>query len=84
MCSSDLTAALLALVAAQLGVALVPESVRSMQLQGVVFRDVADAATIDLSLAWRADDPSALVAGALDVLERNGFFTAAPSPTTAS
>lgn len=76
------TAALLALVAAQLGVALVPESVRSMQLQGVVFRDVADAATIDLSLAWRADDPSALVAGALDVLDRNGFFTAASSPTT--
>ena len=74
------TAALLALVAADLGVALVPESVRSMQLNGVVFRDVADASTIDLSLAWRADEPSALVAGALDVLDRQGFFSAEPAP----
>ncbi|GAA3685772.1 LysR family transcriptional regulator [Nocardioides ginsengisoli] len=76
------TAALLALVAADLGVALVPESVRSMQLKGVVFRDVADAATIDLSLAWRADEPSSLVAAALDVLDRHGFFSPHPSPTS--
>jgi len=68
------TAALLALVAAGLGVALVPRSVRSMQLAGVVYRDVADAATIDLSLAWRTDDASALVSTALDVLESNGFY----------
>jgi DNA-binding transcriptional LysR family regulator len=75
------TAALLALVAANLGVALVPESVRSMQLTGVVFRDVADASTIDLSLAWRAHDPSALVSGALDVLDRQGFYDAARRTT---
>jgi len=48
--------------------------VRSMQLAGVVYRDVADAATIDLSLAWRTDDASALVSTALDVLESNGFY----------
>lgn len=71
------TAALLALVAAGLGVAMVPRSVRSMQLAGVVFRDLADAATIDLSLAWRADDGSPIVANALDVLERNGFYESA-------
>lgn len=76
------TAALLALVAAHLGVALVPASVRSMQLEGVVFRDVAEVASIDLSLAWRADEPSALVAGALDVLDRHGFFSPNPSPTS--
>ncbi|XBB67550.1 LysR substrate-binding domain-containing protein [Nocardioides sp. WV_118_6] len=76
------TAALLALVAAHLGVALVPESVRSMQLKGVVFRDVAGAASIDLSLAWRAGEPSALVTGALDVLDRDGFFSPHPSPTS--
>lgn len=74
------TAALLALVAADLGVALVPESVRTMQLAGVVFRDVAGAASIDLSLAWRADEPSALVTSALDVLDRHGFVS--PAPTT--
>lgn len=74
------TAALLALVAAGLGVALVPRSVRGMQLAGVVYRDVADVATIDLSLAWRTDDASALVSTALDVLETNGFFDS-PVPT---
>lgn len=73
------TAALLALVAASLGVALVPESVRSMQLDGVVFRDVAGASTIDLSLAWRADEPSPLVSSALEVLRRNGFYVSAGS-----
>lgn len=68
------TAGLLALVGAGLGVALVPQSVRSMRLDGVVYRDVTDAATIDLSLAWRTDDASALVSTALDVLERHGFY----------
>lgn len=76
------TASLLALVAADLGVALVPASVRGMQLTGVVFRDVADAASIDLSLAWRADEPSALVATALGVLERHGFWSVSPTPTS--
>ncbi|MFM6850858.1 MAG: LysR family transcriptional regulator [Terrabacter sp.] len=68
------TAALLALVAAGLGVALVPESVRSMQLTGVVFREVHDALSIDLSLAWLSGDPSPLVGRALDVLRTHGFF----------
>ena len=75
------TSALLALVAAHLGVALVPASVRSMQLEGVVFRDVAGAEAIDLSLAWRADQQSALVAGALHVLDRQGFYDVVPSTT---
>lgn len=75
------TAALLALVAAGLGVGLVPQSVRSMQLAGVVYRDVADAATIDLSLAWRTDDASPLVSTALDVLESNGFYDDPVVPT---
>ena len=52
------TAVLLALVAAGLGVALVPASVRAVPLAGVVFRDVADAATIELALAWRTEDSS--------------------------
>ena len=41
------------LVAADLGVAIVPESVRALPLDGVVFRDLADGGTIDLALAWR-------------------------------
>ena len=50
------TAVLLALVAAGLGVSVVPESVRSLPLQGLVFRDLADATTIELALAWRTED----------------------------
>lgn len=68
------TAALLSLVAANLGVALVPESVRSMQLTGVTFRYIAGAGTIDLSVAWRAEKPSALVVSTLETLDRHGFF----------
>lgn len=75
------TAAALALVGAGLGVTLAPESVRSMQLRGVVFRDVQDAATIDLSLAWRTDEPSPLVSSVLDTLETHDFYTA---PATTS
>ena len=52
------TAVLLALIAAGLGVALVPASVRAVPLAGVVFRDVVDAATIELAVAWRAESPS--------------------------
>jgi DNA-binding transcriptional LysR family regulator len=53
------TAVLLALVAAGLGVAVVPESVRALPLDGVVFRDLVDAGTVELALAWRrgADNP---------------------------
>ncbi|TRW84941.1 LysR family transcriptional regulator [Mycolicibacterium sp. 018/SC-01/001] len=53
------TAVLLALVAAGLGVAVLPSSVRALPLQGLVFRDLVDGGTIDLALAWRrsADNP---------------------------
>lgn len=75
------TAASLALVGAGLGVTLAPESVRSMQLQGVVFRDVQGADGIDLSLAWRTDEPSPLVSSVLDTLDSHDFYAV---PATAS
>lgn len=59
---------LLPLVAADLGVALVPASVRAAPLAGVVFREVADAATVDLALVWRADETNPAVLAVLDVL----------------
>ncbi|WP_439658365.1 LysR family transcriptional regulator [Lentzea sp. HUAS TT2] len=62
------TAALLALVAAGLGIALVPASARAMPLTGVVFRDVAGAGSVELALAWREHRESALVTSVLDVL----------------
>ena len=59
---------MLPLVAADLGVALVPASVRAAPLAGVVFRDVADAATVDLALVWRADETNPAVLAVLDAL----------------
>ncbi|MDO9713313.1 LysR substrate-binding domain-containing protein [Paracraurococcus lichenis] len=53
----------LSLVAAGFGVTLVPASMRRMALEGVTYRDLADAAEAKafLSLAARRDDASATV-----------------------
>ncbi|MGE2833135.1 LysR family transcriptional regulator [Mycobacterium sp. SMC-4] len=53
------TAVLLALVAAGMGVAVLPASVRALPLGGVVFRDLVDGGSIELALAWRrgTDNP---------------------------
>lgn len=74
------TSVLLALVAGGLGVALVPESVQAAGLDGVVFREVDGAESVDLALAWRADDTNPLLVGLLATLERVGLF---PSPEAA-
>jgi DNA-binding transcriptional LysR family regulator len=71
------TAVLLALVAAGLGVALVPSSVQALPLAGVVFRDVADAGSVELALAWRHDESSPIVQSVLDALADGGVLTAA-------
>jgi DNA-binding transcriptional LysR family regulator len=47
------------LVAAGVGISLVPESVRGMQRRGVTYRDLAeDAPTVELAVAYRAGDDS--------------------------
>jgi DNA-binding transcriptional LysR family regulator len=69
------TSVLLALVAGGLGVALVPESVLAMKLDGVVFREVRGAATSALNLAWRRDEPSDLVRRIIRTLDSRGFFS---------
>ncbi|HEY3467358.1 MAG TPA: LysR substrate-binding domain-containing protein [Amycolatopsis sp.] len=63
------TAVLLALVAGGLGVGVVPASARSLPLAGVVFRDLAGAATVELALAWHRESRSPLVTTVLDALE---------------
>lgn len=72
--SGPSTSVVLGLVSGGLGIALVPESVRSAAPGGVVFRDVEDAATTTLSLAWHADDPGELVQHVIGTLDRAGFF----------
>lgn len=68
------TSVLLALVAAGLGLALVPSSVRALSLDGVVFRDVAGGGTVDLALAWRRDEPSSLVDNIVQVIDDAGLL----------
>ncbi|MDQ4009061.1 MAG: LysR substrate-binding domain-containing protein [Actinomycetota bacterium] len=72
------TSVLLALVAAGLGVALVPASVRAVPLAGVVFRDVGDAGSVELALAWRTEDASPLLHSVLDTLTDSGLFANTP------
>jgi DNA-binding transcriptional LysR family regulator len=62
------TAVLLALVAAGLGVAIAPASVRGLPLHGVVFRDLLDGGSVDLALAWRRSAPSPIVEAVVNVL----------------
>jgi DNA-binding transcriptional LysR family regulator len=69
------TSIMLTVVAAGLGVALLPESALALHVEGVVFVPVADDVHIDLALAWRSDDPSPALARLLEALEANGFVT---------
>lgn len=71
------TSVLLALVAAGFGVALVPDSVRAITLDGVVFKPVREAESVDLALAWRAEDPSPLLENLLSTLDANHVFITA-------
>jgi DNA-binding transcriptional LysR family regulator len=54
---------ILALVAAGLGVAMVPSSLRNLQRPGVVYRELppSDTQEVNLALVWRKDDRSPVV-----------------------
>jgi DNA-binding transcriptional LysR family regulator len=69
------TSIMLTVVAAGLGLALLPESVTALHVEGVRFVPVADDVHIDLALAWRRDDASPALTRLLSALEANGFFT---------
>ena len=62
------TSSMIALVAAGMGVALVPDSVRALTMEGVEYHPVPDAGTVDLALAWRDDESSPLVLRFRDLL----------------
>nr|WP_296765285.1 LysR family transcriptional regulator [Rhodococcus sp. (in: high G+C Gram-positive bacteria)] len=76
------TSVLLALVSAGLGIALVPESVRALKLDGVVFRDIGGAHTIDLALAWRRDHASPLIESLVQTLEDAEILPLLDTPPT--
>lgn len=62
------TSVILALVASGLGVAAVPSSVRTYPLDGVVFREIPEAGSIGLVVAYREGETPPLVQAALDLL----------------
>lgn len=64
------TSTMVTFVAAGLGVAIVPEPVADLGVAGATYRPLATSARMDLVVATRADDASALVARALDVVQR--------------
>lgn len=68
------TSAALALVAAGLGVAVLPDSIRSAPREGVLCKEIEGALSVRLDLAWRTDDTSPLLRNLLRVLERNDIF----------
>lgn len=79
------TSIMLTLVAAGLGIALLPESVLALRIDGVSFVPVADDVHVDLALAWRADDAAPALARLVGVLEANGFLPSVadePAPTS--
>lgn len=59
---------LLSLVAANMGVALLPASMASLAPQNVVFRDIISAPRIPLYAIYRQDDPSPTLQGFLSVI----------------
>lgn len=65
------TATVVALVAAGLGVALVPASSSALALDGVTYRPLPGTERVPLALAWRTGDDSPLLASVLTVLTRS-------------
>jgi DNA-binding transcriptional LysR family regulator len=62
----------LSLVAAGLGIALVPASVQNLRRRGVVYRPLTDvSATTELSVVYRADDLSSVLQVFLEVIRNS-------------
>jgi DNA-binding transcriptional LysR family regulator len=72
------TSTMLALVAAGLGVALVPEAAGALTLPGVVFRRTDSPVTVELALAWRRDDDSPVLRQVLTALRSHDLLPQVP------
>lgn len=69
------TAVLLALVAAGIGIAVLPASVRSLPLAGLTIRDLPDAGSIEVALAWPSGEMNPVTEAVIRVIEAE-FATA--------
>lgn len=66
------TSTLISLVAGGLGVAVVPETASTLEVEGVVYRPlIAPAAATDLALAYQSDRHDVHLARAVEVIRRN-------------
>lgn len=75
------TSTAVALVAAGLGVSLLPETASSLTLDGVVFRPVDTELTVDLALAWPAGPTRPIVARLIAALREAGLAPHTPAST---
>jgi DNA-binding transcriptional LysR family regulator len=63
------TQTIASLIAAGIGVSLVPASLQNLRLDGIVYRDLTDAgATTELAVMWRPEDRSAVLAAFLNLI----------------
>lgn len=63
---------IVSLVAAGFGVSILPESIRNVRRQGLVFRPIVGSPTTNLLLVWRADDDSPALEGFLSFVRQVG------------
>ncbi len=72
---------IVSLIAAGMGVSIVPASLRSLRRSGVVYRSLkTPAPTIDLAVIWRPDDDAPAVRSFLDIIrEVNSLRKPRPS-----
>lgn len=75
------TPILLTHVAAGLGVALLPDSVRALSVEGVEYRSLAQPVSVEVALAWRETDRSPVLRRVLDVLAGDASVDGAELPT---
>jgi DNA-binding transcriptional LysR family regulator len=74
---------IIALVAAEMGAAIVPSSVALLQREGVVYRRLEqEPAPVEMTIAWRRDDGSAALAAFARTAAEQRYDI--PAPTTPS
>jgi DNA-binding transcriptional LysR family regulator len=65
---ADRIQTIIGLVAAGIGVALVPDSMRNLRRSGVAYRPLQGSPTIDIAAAWRRDNDSPALTSLLSVI----------------
>jgi DNA-binding transcriptional LysR family regulator len=68
----DLERTMIHAISAGLGVALVPEQLKKLPHEDVVFRPVTPAVTTEACVAWKGDNPSAPLQAYLEIVEQVG------------